>query len=75
MMDAAAIRELADACHLRARERDDAEGKLLVEYAIDYERRSEIARMLGISGYETPQWDILMVRLNECLTTFRLKAR
>jgi hypothetical protein len=32
----------------------------------------KIARMLAISwDCEVPSWDQIMVRLNECLTTFR----
>jgi hypothetical protein len=70
-----AYRELARACSKRAEERDDASGAHLVDQALDYERRVEVARMLGMSfGCETPQWDILLVRLNECLTTFRANA-
>jgi hypothetical protein len=72
-----AYHELASACHLRAAERDKAQGELLTGYALDHERRSDIARMLGVSTdheCNVPGWDVLMVRLNECLTTLRRRS-
>ncbi len=71
-----AYRELAQACQLRAAERDKYWGDLLMQCADDHERRIKIAGMLGVHcDYGTPPgWDFLMVRLNECLTTFRRKV-
>lgn len=71
-----AYREMAQACSTRARERDEIWGDRLVDQAIDHERRSEIARLLGVSqdhGCETPAWPVLMTRLRECLTTYRMR--
>jgi hypothetical protein len=63
-------RELAAACQQRAAERDKASGDLLIEQAIDCERRDEIAKLLGVSGADR-DWKTLLARLNECLTTLR----
>lgn len=71
-----AYRELAVACQMRAQERDKYWGDLLLQCADDHERRIKIARMLGVYvDYGTPpDWDFLLVRLNECLTTYRQRT-
>lgn len=68
-----ACRDLAQACQARAKERDEYWGDRLLLQVLDDERRSEIAHMLGMSHQDcsTPDWQRIMIRLNECLTTYR----
>lgn len=72
-VSAEAYRDLADACQERAKERDKYWGDLLVQYAEDHERRIKVARMLGMHGEYgvPPTWGTLLIRLSECLTTYR----
>lgn len=72
-----AYRELAGACHARARERDDAQGRVLDMQIEDHERRCEIAKLVGMQEDDglPPQWPALMTRLREAITTFRLTPR
>ena len=77
MVTVEAYRELAGACHARARERDDAQGRVLDMQIEDHERRCDIAQLVGMQESDglPPDWPALMARLQEVVTTFRLKPK
>lgn len=72
-----AYRDLAQACQKRAAERDTAECHIIDMQAQDFERRFAVAQALAIhcACGIPPNWDVLLMRLNECLTTFRQRQR